>query len=170
MSRRGAARALAMLGICALMLVTAGPSPLAAQQADPPAKPTGLTGTIAHDRVTLTWDDPGDDSITGYQIRRRHASVNNRDDFQTHVDNTGTNATTYVDTDVVSGEALRLPRQGPERQRAQRPQRLLQRPRAAPAPGDRLLRAGGVLRRRGGGRRGRRAPRRRPAAQGDGPD
>ena len=104
MSRRGAVRALAMLGICALMLVTAGPSPLAAQQADPPAKPTGLTGDISHDRVTLTWDDPGDDSITGYQVRRRHASVNNRDDFQTHVDNTGTNATTYVDTDVVSGE------------------------------------------------------------------
>ena len=33
-----------------------------------PAKPTGLTATATHDRVVLTWNDPGDDSITGYVI------------------------------------------------------------------------------------------------------
>lgn len=40
-----------------------------------PAKPTGLTGTVTHDSVTLTWDDPEDGSITGYQILRRDRSA-----------------------------------------------------------------------------------------------
>jgi hypothetical protein len=59
-------------------LLTSGDSQLTggnvahAQSADPPAKPTGLTASPAsHDSVTLTWDDPGDDSITGYQVLRR---------------------------------------------------------------------------------------------------
>ena len=29
-----------------------------------PAKPKGLSATASHDSVTLTWDDPNDDSIT----------------------------------------------------------------------------------------------------------
>ena len=37
-----------------------------------PAKPTGLNATATHDQVALTWDDPGDYSITGYVILRRH--------------------------------------------------------------------------------------------------
>ena len=36
-----------------------------------PDKPTGLSATATHDAITLTWDDPGDDSITGYVILRR---------------------------------------------------------------------------------------------------
>ena len=39
---------------------------------EPPAKPKGLTATATHDRVVLTWDDPQDDSITGYVILRRY--------------------------------------------------------------------------------------------------
>ena len=36
---------------------------------EPPAKPTGLSPVVvSHDAVTLTWDDPQDDSITGYVI------------------------------------------------------------------------------------------------------
>ena len=35
----------------------------------PPALPTGLTTSATHDAVTLTWDDPGDDSITHYEVR-----------------------------------------------------------------------------------------------------
>ena len=36
-----------------------------------PAKPTGLIATASYDQVVLTWDDPQDDSITGYVILRR---------------------------------------------------------------------------------------------------
>ena len=40
-------------------------------QPDPPAAPTGLTASdIEHDSLTLTWDDPEDDSITGYRVLR----------------------------------------------------------------------------------------------------
>ena len=42
-----------------------------AQPTEPPAKPRGLSATASHDSVTLTWDDPGDDTITGYVILRR---------------------------------------------------------------------------------------------------
>ena len=69
-------------------------------QTDPPAKPTGLSGTMAHDRVTLSWDDPANDSITGYQILRRGRAIHDLSDFQVHVDDTGSAATSYVDTGV----------------------------------------------------------------------
>ena len=36
----------------------------------PPAKPTGLSTTPSHDSVLLVWTDPGDSTITGYQILR----------------------------------------------------------------------------------------------------
>ena len=38
----------------------------------PPAAPTNLTATdVTTDSVTLAWDDPGDDAITGYKILSR---------------------------------------------------------------------------------------------------
>ena len=45
----------------------------AAEPAEPPDKPRGLEATVSngHDSVTLTWDDPQDDSVTGYVILRR---------------------------------------------------------------------------------------------------
>ena len=43
----------------------------AAEPSEPPTKPRRLSATASHDSVTLTWDDPGDDSITGYVILRR---------------------------------------------------------------------------------------------------
>ena len=42
----------------------------AASLMEPLAKPTGLEATATHDSVTLTWDDPDDESITGYEILR----------------------------------------------------------------------------------------------------
>ena len=67
---------------------------------EPPAKPAGLTGTVAYDAVSLTWDDPDDASITGYQILRRNRVVDAPGKFQVHVDDTGSSATSYVDRDV----------------------------------------------------------------------
>ncbi len=74
-----------------------------AQPTEPPAKPTGLEATATHDSVTLTWDDPGDDSITGYVILRRIPGVDPEGHFDVLVANTGTAATTYTD-DTVSAE------------------------------------------------------------------
>ena len=68
--------------------------------AEPPATPTGLTGTFTHESVSLSWDDPGDPSITGYQILRRERGVHEVGDFQIHVDDTNSAATSYVDTAV----------------------------------------------------------------------
>ena len=68
-----------------------------------PDKPTGLSATATHDSVTLTWDDPGDDSITGYVILRRVRENNTGGDFSVLVADTATTATTYTD-DTVSAE------------------------------------------------------------------
>ena len=71
------------------------------------AKPTGLTASsVSHDSVTLTWDDPGDDSITGYQVLRRSRDGDEYGDgqgaaeFVAVVDDTGSTATTHTDTSV----------------------------------------------------------------------
>ena len=59
----------------ALMLAPMEPVLAQEQSADPPAKPTGLTGTVAHASVSLAWDDPEDSSTTGYQILRRKVAT-----------------------------------------------------------------------------------------------
>ena len=74
-----------------------------AQLTEPPAKPRNLSATASHDSVTLTWDDPGDDSITGYVILRRIPGVDPEGHFDVLVADTGTDATTYTD-DTVSAE------------------------------------------------------------------
>ena len=74
-----------------------------------PARPTGLQATeVAHDSVSLEWADPGDDSITGYQVLRRARDGDEYGDgegaaaFVAVVDNTGTAATSYTDTTVTA--------------------------------------------------------------------
>ena len=94
-------------------LLTSGDSQLTggnvahAQSADPPAKPTGLTASsVSHDSVTLTWDDPGDGSITGYQVLRRSRDRDEYEDnrgpaeFVAVINNTGSATTTSNDTSV----------------------------------------------------------------------
>ena len=49
-----------------------------AEPTEPPAAPTGLTAAASHDRVVLSWDDPQDDSITGYVILRRNRATTDR--------------------------------------------------------------------------------------------
>ena len=74
------------------------------QSEDPPAKPSGLRATsVSHDSVTLSWDDPGDSSITGYRILRRDIVNDPPGTFSTVADNTGTAATSYTDTTVAAG-------------------------------------------------------------------
>ena len=67
----------------------------------PPAKPTGLSAAVvSHDAVTLTWDDPQDDSITGYVILRRDRAIHPTGTFVTITDDTGSTDTTYTDDTV----------------------------------------------------------------------
>ena len=88
----------------ALSVLLAAPWPVFGQQSDQevPARPTGLTGTVSADRVSLSWDDPGDSSITGYQVLRRNPAVDARGVFHTVVDDTGSSVTSYVDTTVAA--------------------------------------------------------------------
>ena len=67
-----------------------------------PAQPTGLSATASHDAITLTWDDPGDASITGYVILRRNRDTDEEGYFDELVADTGSAATTYTDNTVAA--------------------------------------------------------------------
>ena len=69
-----------------------------------PARPQGLQVTdVKHNSVTITWTDPGDSSISGYQILRRDRAVQETGQFSVIVENTGNAGTNYVDTTVAAG-------------------------------------------------------------------
>ena len=53
--------------------------------------------------MTLTWNDPGDDSITGYVILRRVRVNNVGGEFSELVPDTGSAATSYTDDTVAAG-------------------------------------------------------------------
>ena len=74
----------------------------AAEPSEPPSKPRGLEATSTPDSVTLTWDDPQDESITGYVILRRVRVNNQGGDFSVLVANTESAATTYTDNEVAA--------------------------------------------------------------------
>ena len=65
-----------------------------------PDKPTGLSAAVSHDAVTLTWDDPQDDAITGYVILRRDRAIHPVGTFVTIAGDTGSTDTTYTDATV----------------------------------------------------------------------
>ena len=73
-----------------------------AQEGSAPDKPRGLDATAAHDQVVLTWDDPDDDTITGYVILRRVRVNDTGGDFSVLAQDTGTAATTYTDGTVAA--------------------------------------------------------------------
>ena len=68
----------------------------AQQQSAPPAAPTGPLTAATHDQVLLSWDDPDDDSITGYRILR----CPDADSLSVIVENTNSASTSYTDQDV----------------------------------------------------------------------
>ena len=74
----------------------------AAEPSEPPAKPSGLEATATHDQVALTWDDPGDDSITGYVVLRRIRVNDTGGEFSVLVPDTGSAAATYTDASVAA--------------------------------------------------------------------
>ena len=65
----------------------------------PPAAPTGLAASqVAHDSLTLTWNDPQDDNITGYRILRGPSA----DSLATIQADTRNNRTEYEDDTVAA--------------------------------------------------------------------
>ena len=73
----------------------------AAPPATVPAAPTGFAATVTHNSVSLTWADPGDASITSYQILRR--DITGSGSLGVHIDSVPA-GTSYVDTTNVEPE------------------------------------------------------------------
>ena len=63
-----------------------------------PSRPT--IESVAHNSVTIAWDDPGDASITGYQVLRRNPAIHDSGVFDVIEDDTGSSDTSYTDTTV----------------------------------------------------------------------
>ena len=75
----------------------------AQQQAQTPLAPENLMATVNPDgTITLSWDAPDDDSITGYQILRRRPQEG-EDTLLIYVQDTGNAAATFTDTEATSG-------------------------------------------------------------------
>ena len=96
---------LAFLGV--LVLLVAGVATPALAQSGVPDAPAGLSASsVAHNGVTLAWDDPADSSITGYLVLRRSRDGTENGDgqgaaeFVPVVDDTGSSAASYTDTTV----------------------------------------------------------------------
>ena len=75
---------------------------VAAEPSEPPPPPTNLTATVNADgSVTLSWDAPDDDSVTGYQVLRRRPPMGETT-LEVYVDDTGNTDTTYTDRSVTA--------------------------------------------------------------------
>ena len=77
---------------------------------EPPGRPRNLTGAANADgTVTLSWDAPNDDTVTGYQILRRKPREGEKT-LLVHVNDTGSTATQHTDRDVTPdvGHAYRV--------------------------------------------------------------
>ncbi len=94
------ARLVRAAAVLALVAVVLGPA-ASAQQPVAPGGPTGLEAvSVAHDSVSLGWDDPGDGSVTGYKILRRDRDADAPGVFATIVEDTGSADVSYVDESV----------------------------------------------------------------------
>ena len=70
---------------------------------EPPEPPLNLTATVNPDgSVSLNWDAPDDDSVTGYQILRRRPGEGEKT-LLVYVDDTGSTATSYTDSNLTAG-------------------------------------------------------------------
>ncbi|MCY3658059.1 MAG: fibronectin type III domain-containing protein, partial [Caldilineaceae bacterium] len=75
----------------------------ASTEPPPPPAPTNLAVSDNGDgTLTLTWDAPDDDSVTGYQILRRRPQEGEKA-LLVYVEDTGSTATTWIDRDVTLG-------------------------------------------------------------------
>ena len=93
--------ALALLLAALALLLAMSATPAMAQE--PPAAPRNLTAAVHGDgSVTLSWEAPDDDSVSGYQVLRRRPSEGEKA-LLVYVQDTGSTATVYTDADVTAG-------------------------------------------------------------------
>ena len=92
--------AVAAVAALSALLLSPNGAPAQAQDGSVPAQPTGLSTEASHDRVNLTWDDPGDASITHYQVLRRDRAIHDTGEFVTIESDTGSKAQSYTDDTV----------------------------------------------------------------------
>ena len=84
-------------GARSITSVTTPAEPKETVQNDPPPAPTGLMAArVGHSVLALTWNDPQDDTITGYRILRGAEA----DNLSVINSDTGSNATEYEDDTV----------------------------------------------------------------------
>ena len=99
--------AVGLLALIAALLIP--PPPLEANSA--PAAPTGLTAAAGDQSVTLTWNDPGDASITRYEYNVNHndTSTGNLSGWGpwTNIPNSGSSTTSYTHTGLTNGREYR---------------------------------------------------------------
>ncbi len=94
-------RRLTLAAVVFVVAATALAVPAAADTPAAPGRPTGLrVVSAAHDQVTIAWDDPGDASISGYQVLRRLRDSHEVGRFDVIADSTGTADTEFTDTEV----------------------------------------------------------------------
>ena len=104
---RSSRRRLSSVVFCSAVIATVAPIasfPAAATaQSLPPAAPTGLTATAGDQQVTLSWDDPGDSSITVYRYRQ---STDGGRSFTDHsIAGSGASTTSYTVTGLTNDTA-----------------------------------------------------------------
>ena len=86
-----------------MAVLTAVLAPVALAQSpglEPPERPQGLRAEVSHDTVSLSWDDPGDATISGYQILRRDRDRSPVGVFEVLVEDSGSAAAAYADRQV----------------------------------------------------------------------
>ena len=88
---------LAVVFVAVAVAAAALAGPVWAQDGSVPDQPTGLSAAASHDRVELTWDDPGDVSITHYEVLRRDRDVHGTGEFVTIESDTGSAAAGWTD-------------------------------------------------------------------------
>ena len=67
-----------------------------------PGQPQNLRAEVTHNSVSLNWSAPGDNgSVSGYQILRRDRNEDPVDQFSILEEDTGSPATSYVDSTVL---------------------------------------------------------------------
>ena len=69
----------------------------------PPAAPSNLSATTAAGQITLSWDDPNDATITGYEYRLKEGT-NDWGDW-TSISGSGATTVEYVKTGLTNGTA-----------------------------------------------------------------
>ncbi len=75
-----------------------------------PAQPAGFSATAGNGSVTLSWDDPDDDSITGYELARRERDDSPWGDWSSWaaIDGSDADTTTHTVSGLTNGAKYRF--------------------------------------------------------------